>query len=155
MTEQAAKNKVSMDLEVVAFYVGDMLCAMECNKIREILNVEQVTYVFHAPDYVKGVVNIRGQIVTIVDLKKILEIPESDEKRKPRIIVTQFRDESIGLEVDSVEDILISERATLSNPPSHLGDLKGAYIHKILKTEESLVAILDTEKILDTKTKDM
>lgn len=151
MSEETNTTHLKNPIEVVAFYVGNMLCAVECNTIREILNEEKITHVYHAPDYVKGVVNIRGQIVTIVDLKKILDIPSSTVKRKNRIIVTQFRDESIGLQVDSVEDILIGNRQQLSNPPSHLGNLKGSFIHKIMKTDENLVAILNTEKILDTR----
>lgn len=148
---QTLTNQAEETFEVVAFYVGDMLCAIDCSNVLEILNQEQITYVYHAPDYILGVVNIRGQIVTIMDLKNVLDIPPSEQERKKRIIVTKFRDESIGLMVDSVQDILNGEVSTLSNPPSHLGSLKGSLIKKILKTEENLIAILNTEKILDIK----
>ncbi|PIE02978.1 MAG: hypothetical protein CSA81_04530 [Acidobacteria bacterium] len=151
MPEKTDAIQNTSDLEVVAFYVGDMLCAMESGEIREIINQEAITFVYHAPSFIKGVVNLRGQIVTIVDLKEQLQIPESEEKRKVRILITEYKGESIGLLVDSVEDILMADSDNLSNPPSHLGDLTGIYIRKILQTENNLIAILNIEKILETR----
>lgn len=147
---QSSKTTQKLDhIEVVSFFVSDMLCALECNQIQEILHEEDVTFVHHAPEYVRGVINLRGQIVTILELRAKLELPKTKNQKKSRIIVIKHKDEHIGLLVDRVQDILVGNRENLEPPPSHLGDLHGKYVSNILKMEKDLVAILNTDAILE------
>jgi purine-binding chemotaxis protein CheW len=135
-------------VELTVFTVGDLLCAMENTKVREISGLRPVTPVHHAAAHVRGVVNLRGQIMTVVDLGVRLGIGPVPEDRKTRILVVQTGDEDVGLMVDGVDDVLTAAIKDMEPPPSNIKGVSGTFFRAILKGRDELVSIVDLDRIL-------
>jgi len=125
---------------LVTFGVGDLHCGLPIDEVDEIKRVFSITRVHLAPRNVSGVVNIRGQIVTVIDLQKqlCLENDEPPEHRKMVIIRKDF--EQIGLLVDFIDDTIIT-------PPPNLDDSLRKHVRYVCKTADTLIAVLDVKAI--------
>ena len=144
-------NGFSGEVELVVFDVGDYMCALKSDEVREIIRRQSLTNVRLAPSYVLGVINLRGKIVTVIDMRRKLQTGEAAAtiRKDERIIIVKSQgDESVGLLVDRVNDILIAKSEEIEQAPKNLGDGLGHYFKGILKMKDSLVAVLDAERIL-------
>jgi purine-binding chemotaxis protein CheW len=139
--------------ELIVFQVGDILCGTEILHIQEINKQLDITPVHHAPSYVRGVLNLRGQIITVIDLRKKFNIPSRPLDDEMRIVIVRFHGESIGLLVDGVQDVLRAEAEDIEPSPGHLSGISGAYFAGIYKMPRGLVAILNFEGLLACKGK--
>lgn len=135
-------------LELTVFTVGDLLCAVENGKVREISGMRHVTRVHHAAPHVRGVVNLRGQIMTVVDLGVRLGIGPVPDDRKARILVVRTGEEDVGLLVDGVEDVMAAPSRDVEPPPSNVHGVSGTFFRAILKGREDLVSIVDLDRVL-------
>lgn len=135
-------------LEIVLFRVGNFLCGIPISDIQEIKKIEHVTHVYNAPDYVKGVIQLRGQIVTIVDTAIKLSLEPTVLEPNTRIVVVKQGDEFIGLLVDEVEDSIQIERNFIEVPPNNMQYNQIQFLQGVLKLEDKLVCILSISKIL-------
>jgi len=151
MTEINTDNP-SIDIEFSTFYVGGALCGIDILNIQEINKNFEITKVPQAADYVEGILNLRGRIVTIIDLGKKLGLePASKAKAKDkdnRNIIVNSEDEHIGLLVDSVADVVLAKSSAIEPAPSNIGGVKGKFFEGVLKTETSLIGILDINEVL-------
>lgn len=137
---------------LVLFSVGPMLCGLQISKVREINKHMEITRVFHAPPTVRGIMNLRGQIITVVDLSVVFgfEPPEmSDQLRL--LVVNSPTGESIGFLVDEVDDIVPAESDDLVPPPSNTSGVAGEFFSGVFKMENDLVALLDIESIIQSQ----
>lgn len=141
----------SDNIELTVFTVGDILCAVENDKVREISGLRSITPVHHAPSHVRGVVNLRGQIMTIIDLGVRLGIGPVPDDRRSRILVVRSGEEDIGLLVDGIEDVKTVSASDMEAPPSNVQGVSGAFLKAILKEKDDLACIVDMEKILHTE----
>jgi len=135
-------------LELTVFNLGDLLCAVENGKVREISGLRHVTPVHHAAAHVRGVVNLRGQIMTVVDLGVRLGIGPVPDDRKTRILVVRAGDEDVGLLVDGVEDVMSASSRDVEPPPSNVHGVSGTFFRAILKSRDDLISIVDLERVL-------
>ena len=135
-------------MELTVFTVGDLLCAVGNERVREISILRPVTAVHHAAPHVRGVVNLRGQIMTVVDLGVRFGIGPALSDRKTRILVVRSGDEDIGLLADGVEDVLVAASREVEPPPSNVRGVSGSFFSSILKTKDDLVCIVDLDRIL-------
>lgn len=147
----AISTKASEALELTVFSVGDLLCALENLRVREISGMRPLTRVYHAPPHVRGVVNLRGQIMTVIDLGVRFGIGPVPIERKTRILVVPAGDEDVGLIVDGVEDVMNASAADLEPTPSNIGTVSGHFFRAILKSSDDLIGIVDLDKLLDDK----
>jgi purine-binding chemotaxis protein CheW len=147
MNETANAIKVR-SMELATFYVGKALCGIDILNIQEINKHFEVTTVPQAADYVVGVLNLRGRIVTILDLGKKLGLSQIEEDKNNRNIIVRSQDEHIGLMVDSISDVVTADTDRIESSPSNINGLKGKYFQGVLKTETSLIGILDIEEVL-------
>lgn len=138
----------SGSLELTVFSIGDLLCALENAKVREISGLRSFTKVHHAAPHVRGVVNLRGQIMTVLDLGIRFGIGPVPEDRKARILVVHTGEEDMGLLVDGVEDVMTAPLSDMEPPPSNIGGVSGAYFRAILKNRDDLVSLVDLDRIL-------
>lgn len=134
--------------ELAVFRVGDMLCGIDISTVQEINKHLEMTTVYHAPRYVRGVLNLRGQIVTVIDLRNKFGLPSAEIHEEMRVVIVRSGGENIGFLVDGVDDVVIADPRELEPPPSNLGGISGDYFTSIYKTEDGLVALLDIEEIL-------
>ena len=145
-------NTATEPLELTVFSVGELFCALDNASVREISGMRPVTVVHHAPGHVRGVVNLRGQIMTVLDLGVRFGIGAVPDDRKARILVVRAGSEDVGLIVDSVEDVLNADERDLEPPPSNLGGVSGTFFRAILKQKDDLVGIVDMDRLLDDGT---
>ncbi len=142
-------------IELSTFLVGDALCGMDILTIQEINKLIDMTSVPQAPSYVLGILNLRGQIITSIDLGKKLGLGETDMSEDPRNIIVNSKGEHIGLMVRKISDVVQADKDKFEPPPSNMGGIQGEFFTGVYKTESKLIGILDVEKVLmmDEKSK--
>ncbi len=134
--------------ELAIFMVGDMPCGLDTELVQEIIKNSQITEVHRAPKYVKGVINLRGEIATVIDLRIKFDMVEDQNANNMEIVVVRHGDEAIGLLVDRVNDVLIAEINDISPPPANIGNITGKFFDGILTMEEDLVSVLNPNELL-------
>jgi purine-binding chemotaxis protein CheW len=147
MTEINTDNS-SIDIEFSTFYVGGALCGIDILNIQEINKNFEITKVPQAADYVEGILNLRGRIVTIIDLGKKLGLEPASKAKDNRNIIVNSEDEHIGLLVDSIADVVLAKSSAIEPAPSNIGGAKGKFFEGVVKTETSLIGILDINEVL-------
>ncbi|AGF79542.1 chemotaxis signal transduction protein [Desulfocapsa sulfexigens DSM 10523] len=144
--EQPAVNKKLVEL--ATFLVGDALCGMDILKIQEINKLIDMTTVPQAPNYVLGILNLRGQIITSIDLSKKLGLGVTNLSDDPRNIIVNSKGEHIGLLVKKISDVVQADTDKFEPPPANMGGIQGDYFTGVYKTVDKLIGILDVEKVL-------
>lgn len=147
-TDTKAENRI---VELATFFVGEALCGMDILKVQEINKLMERTWVPQAPEYVLGVLNLRGKIVTIIDLGKKLGLSATQLSDAIRNIIVDSQDEYIGLLVDRIGDVVLADWDKVEPPPSNISGVQGKFFEGVYKTENSLVGILDVEEVLKEK----
>ncbi len=148
MSKNTKTNSPSKTVELATFYVGDALCGMDILKIQEINKLMEMTKVPQAPDYVMGILNLRGQIVTVIDLRKKLGLSSTELTNKRRNIIVNSRGEYIGLMASRISDVVHADTQKVEPPPANIGGVQGRFFTGVFKTENSLIGILDVEEVL-------
>jgi len=139
------KNKI---VELATFYIGDALYGIDILNIQEINRNMDITWVPQAKEYVKGVLNLRGQIVTIIDLGKKLGLSPASMEKENRNIIINSQDEYIGFLVDQISDVLPADPSRIEPAPANISGVQGKYFKGVFKTESSLIGILDIDSVL-------
>lgn len=135
-------------VEMATFYVGDSLFGMDILKVQEINKLFDMTEVPMAPEYVKGILNLRGQIVTVIDLGKKLDLSVNEMCSDTRNVIVNSDSEYIGLLVDRIGDVERTDKAEIEPPPANIGGVQGKFFEGVFKKESSLIGILNVEEIL-------
>lgn len=135
-------------IELATFHVGDALCGMDILKVQEINKLMEMTKVPQAPEYVQGILNLRGQIVTIIDLGKKLGLGETNLGNDPRNIIVNAPGEYIGLLVRKLSDVVMAEPEKIEPAPANMSGIQGGFFTGVYKTEDKLIGILDTKEVL-------
>lgn len=135
-------------VELATFYVGNALCGMDILKVQEINKLMQMTKVPQAPEYVIGILNLRGQIVTIIDLGKKLGLGETDLSQDPRNIIVNSEGGHVGLLVRQISDVVEADMEKKEHAPANMGGIQGEFFTGVYKTENELIGILDVDKVL-------
>ena len=146
---QSSRSDIHSDtVELASFYVGEALCGMDILKVQEINKLIEMTRVPQAPEYVLGILNLRGEIVTIIDLGKKLGLKSTELNDKTRNIIVNSNGEHIGLMVEQISDVIQVEWEKVEPPPANISDVQGKYFTGVFKTADRLIGILDVEKVL-------
>ena len=146
----AAQNEIHSDtVELASFFVGEALCGMDILKVQEINKLIEMTRVPQAPEYVLGILNLRGEIVTIIDLGKKLGLKSTEISDKTRNIIVNSKGEHIGLMVEKISDVVQANFEKIEAPPANIGGVQGKYFTGVLKTKDRLIGILDVGKVLE------
>lgn len=148
MSQTAAAKMENKTVELATFYVGDALCGMDILDIQEINKHTKMTDVPQSPEYVMGILNLRGQIVTVIDLGKKLGLSSIELSDESRNIIVKSEDESIGLLVDALADVVPADSEKVEPAPANMGGVQGKYFQGVFKTENSLIGILDVEEVM-------
>lgn len=147
---QPAQIEIHSDtVELASFYIGEALCGMDILKVQEINKLIEMTRVPQAPEYVLGILNLRGEIVTIVDLGKKLGLKSTGMSDKTCNIIVNSNGEHIGLMVEQISDVIQAEWEKVEAPPANIGGVQGKFFTGVFKTEDRLIGILDVEKVLE------
>jgi purine-binding chemotaxis protein CheW len=136
------------DLELLSFRVAEQEYSVDIMSVREIRGWTRATSLPHAPDYVRGVINLRGSVLPVVDLAVRLGIQSGDPTERSVIIVVDVGGRAIGLRVDAVSDILSIPAGDLQTPPELLADQSVAFIRALTIVEGRMIRVLDVRRVL-------
>jgi purine-binding chemotaxis protein CheW len=134
--------------EWIVLEVGNIRCGIPITQLQEINKQLDMTPVHHAPAYVRGVINLRGQIVTVVDLRVKFGLPPLDLDEERCIVVVRWSGESMGLLADRIQDIVVADAADILDPPANICGVTGAFFSGIYPMEQGLVAFLRLPELL-------
>lgn len=142
-------------IELATFHVGDALCGMDILKVQEINKLMEMTIVPQSPDYVQGILNLRGQIVTIIDLGKKLGLGQTDLGSDPRNIIVNAPGEYVGLLVNKLSDVVAAEPDMIEPAPANMSGIQGTFFTGVYKTDNKLIGVLDIKEVLRTETENI
>jgi purine-binding chemotaxis protein CheW len=128
------------------FFLNDLLFGVEVEKVQEVIRFQETTRVPLAPKVVGGLINLRGQIVTALDLRRRLELPERTEKQVPMNVVIRTDDGAVSLLVDEIGDVVEVEQNDFEQPPDTLAGTARELIRGAFKLKGRLLLLLDTER---------
>jgi purine-binding chemotaxis protein CheW len=147
-TEQKSKTESTELLQLVSFKIGAEEFGIDILKVNEIIRMMSITKVPNAPSFVDGVVNLRGRVIPVINLRAKLILPRKEYDRNSRIIVVELNTKTIGFIVDEVNEVLRIPVNITEKPPEMVSGINAAYITAIGKLEDRLLILLDLEKIL-------
>lgn len=134
------------------FVVDQLLFGVGVEKVQEVIRYQQMTRVPLAPSVVKGLINLRGQIVTAVDLRSRLGLRERAATDLPMNVVIRHEDGAVSLLVDEIGDVLEVEQESFELPPGTLAGEARELIRGVYKLKDALLIALDTDKMLNLVT---
>lgn len=134
--------------QVVSFRLGKEQYATNIMCVQEIILKEAITSIPEVPDYICGLINLRGKVIPIVDLRKRLRLEAEKETEHTRIIVVNSKNHTFGIVVDAVNEVLRLENDQIEPPPKGLQSLDSTYIDGLVKMEDTIMILLSIEGIL-------
>ncbi|NLE57820.1 MAG: chemotaxis protein CheW, partial [Planctomycetes bacterium] len=136
------------ELELTTFYVDELLLGLDIHQVEEINRQLNMTPAPHTPDTVRGVVNLRGEVVTVLDLRRALGLEPTIIGAHSRNVIVNSRGERIGLLVDRIADVVIAATDQIESPPANVNGIDGRFFTGVYKLESELVVILDIEQVV-------
>ncbi len=134
--------------QLVVLQLGGESYGVDIAAVNSIVTREQITRVPHAPAFVEGVINLRGAIVPVVDLRRRFGLPAAEPTVASRIVVVETRTGLLGLLVDAVTETISVRREAVEPPSSLLTTSDSPYLRGVARLEDRLIVILDLEQIL-------
>ncbi len=140
-------------LQLVSFTLNEEEFGIDILMVQEIIRMLQITKVPNSPDFVDGVVNIRGRIIPVVDLRCKLGMPRKEHDKETRIVVVEVSGKTIGFIVDAVTEVLRIPSSIIEAPPELIAGVNSEFIKAVGKLEDRLLILIDLEKILSNSEK--
>ncbi len=150
-TEERLGAKRARNIEVtqiVGFQLANEEYGLDIMQVQEIILIGAITQVPQVPDYVRGLINLRGHVIPIVDLRRRFSLPGTDQPEEQRIIVVNVREKMIGILVDSVNQVTRVTADQIDPPPTSVSGIDHEFITGLVKFDERLVILLDIERLL-------
>ena len=134
---------------ISTFFLGETLWGLDTLDAQEVIRVSEITKVHNAEDYIIGIINLRGKIVTVIDLSDKLGLGESSIGKASRIVIVEWNGEHIGLLIDSISDVIDIEKKYLTSAPAAMHGTRGGYIDSVYQSGQRLIAILNVKAVLE------
>ncbi len=138
-------------MQFVIFNIINEEFAIDIKKVKEIIRVKKSTRVPQAPSFIQGVINLRGDVIPVVDLRKRFGLDATEITNETRTVIVEMRDDLLGLIVDAVTEVLRIDEEEIEPPPKNIAGLKAEYISGVGKVDERLLIILNIEKLLTSE----
>ena len=148
-TDGAFSAQTGELLQLVSFNIGSEEFGVDILKVQEINRMVEITRVPQAPPYVEGVINLRGKVIPIVDLRKRFNMEEKEYDKNTRNVVVDISGNIMGMVVDSVSEVLRLPANTIEPPPEIVANINSEYIKGVAKLEDRLLIFLDLSKVID------
>ena len=139
---------IEKDLQIVGFRIGRETFGLPIGAVREIVRVPEITSVPNSPDFIEGVINLRGRIIPVVDLRKRFGEKVIESSKRNRIVVVELESRCIGLIVNSASEVIKIPPSDIEAPHSVFQEGELNYITGVGKLRGRLVMMLDLSKIL-------
>ncbi len=137
--------------QFVVFRLGQTEFAVPIHQVWRIVPLVESTRVPHTPPFIEGVINLHGNIVPVIDLKKRLGLPVGEYNEEARIVVVDVQGHQVGMIVDAVTEILWLPVDAIEPPPAMIAEISGVYLTGVAVHNERLFIILDLTRVLSTE----
>jgi purine-binding chemotaxis protein CheW len=135
--------------QFATFFVSDLFFGVDVLRVQEVLRFQPMTRVPMAPEVIEGLINLRGQIVPAIDMRRRLQVPARADGQTPMNMVVRNEDGAVSLLVDEIGDVLEVAGAAFEQPPANLDGAARDLIRGIYKLKGRLLLVLDTERTVD------
>lgn len=139
------------EVKVIVFRLVDEEYGVEVSQVRSIERMQNITRVPRTPEFVKGVINLRGVVTPIIDLKTRFSLGSEEYSDATRIIIVAVEDMEVGLIVDAANDVIDIPLNSIEQPPAVVGGIKAAYLRGVAKLQNRLLIMLNLDKVLSSE----
>lgn len=153
--EDGNSERATGTTQLVGFRLGNEEYGVEITKVREIMLPGQITNIPETPGYIKGLINIRGTVIPVIDLRARFGLTAEESTDATRTIVLNVRDKMIGVVVDAVTEVLRISHDQIAPPPPTVAGLQHEYLTGLVKLEDRLLILLDIDKIFGQEESDV
>ena len=155
VSKEAGQTGSAIDelLQLVSFRIGDEEFAVDILKVQEINRMLEVTRVPNAPQHIDGVINLRGKVIPIIDLRSRFGMPRKDKDKNTRIVVVEVSGKIVGFVVDAVREVLRIPKSITEPTPKIVTSVATDYITAVGKLDDRLLILLDLDKVLSVQEK--
>ena len=155
--EAVVEKKETSDIEgkFLTFVLGEEIYGIEILKASKIIGLMDITTVPQTPDYMKGVINLRGKVIPVIDLRKKFSMQEGVHTQETCVIVVEVNGSSIGLIVDSVSEVSDITGEEIENAPSYGQGIDTSFIMGLGKVKNKIIILLDIDAVLSTEELEM
>ena len=148
-TDSTADRQSDELLQLVSFNIGSEEFGVDILKVQEINRMVDITRVPQAPHYVEGVINLRGRVIPIIDLRKRFSLETREYDKNTRIVVVDIVGHITGVVVDAVSEVLRLQAGTIEPAPEIVTGISSEYIKGVAMLEDRLLILLDLSKVID------
>jgi purine-binding chemotaxis protein CheW len=149
--DQTQKKQDDELIQLVTFSIGEEEFGVDILKVQEIIRTMEITKVPRAQAFVEGVINLRGKVIPIIDLRRRFNLPSKAHDKHTRIIVIEINNMIVGFVVDSVSEVLRIPAGTVEPPPAVVAGMESDYISGVGKLHDRLLILLDLDKLLSSE----
>lgn len=142
-------SKIGFDgeMQLVVFKLGQEEYGVDILNVQEIIKMVSFTKIPNLPDFIEGVINLRGKIIPVIDLRKRFNLPPKEYAEENRIVVIEVNSTTVGMIVDAVSEVLRLAHSTVEPTPAIISSIDTEYLKGVGKLEDRLLILLDIEKI--------
>lgn len=152
MTEKVEGiNELEDILQLVSFIIGNEEFGVDILYVQEINRMLPITKVPNSPEFVEGVINLRGRVIPVIDLRSKLGLPKKQHDKNTRIIVVEVNGNTIGFIVDAVSEVMRIPLNITEAPPEMVAGVDAEFIKSVGKLEDRLLILIDLEKMISAK----
>ncbi len=149
------RKAVEATEHLATFFLAKEEYGVDVRLVQEIIRVGEITQVPRAPEFIKGVINLRGRIIPVIDIKKKLRVGEVDvSARSARIVVVRLKERQVGLLVDGASQVLRVPLASIEAAPEEVSEIDSHAIRGVAKLSDRLIILMDLEKVLSLELKE-
>lgn len=148
MQSNDLKSELNELLQLVSFKISNEEFGIDILSVQEINRMLQITKVPNTPDFIEGVINLRGRIIPVIDLRVKLGMMRKEHSKDTRIVVVDIKQKTVGFIVDEVNEVLRIPKSITEAPPDMVSGINSEYIISIGKLEDRLLILLDLEKMI-------
>lgn len=134
--------------QIVVFRMGKELFGVSIEEVHEIVRVPEITAVPDAPPFLEGMINLRGKIVPVIDLRRRLRLCEGERDKHTRVLIAEDGGKLVGLLVDAVSEVIRVPEGSLEPPPEMISSIGVEYLRAVAKAGGRLISLLDFRKVL-------
>ncbi|MDQ0245705.1 purine-binding chemotaxis protein CheW [Bacillus fengqiuensis] len=138
-----------MEMKVIVFQLNDEEYCIPVNEVRSIEKLQHITRVPRTAPYVKGVINLRGVVTPIIDLRTRFQLGQMSYNENTRIIIVAIGDMEVGLVVDAANDVIDIDSTTVEPPPEVVGGIESDYLKGVIKIDRRLLILLNLPRVLE------
>ncbi len=148
MNMQAQQNIEDPILQWVTFRLDGETYGVNVMEVQEVLRYTEIAPVPGAPEYVLGIINLRGNVVTVIDTRNRFALKEGEVTDSTRIVIVEADEHVVGLLVDSVAEVVYLRQSEIENPPNAGHDESARFIQGVCNKNDELLILVELEKIL-------